>query len=295
MAEERLIDDDKDRKYRIRKNENGEDELVLIDPDEVNGEDELPVYSVITDEDDGYTEEEREEKNAERQQNILKKAEELKAAAIEKLNAGDYEAAKYSLSQAAEITEYDGELYYLLLKAHSNNLTDFSDLEKLAEISDGVREYSDDEQKKELNSLSAPLKTKIDELSDKCTKLSEENESGKAERRVAFNKALKRSVITLTCTMVPFVVFCVLAIVFATMIYSDKNGLYIVPTIVFAALAVVALIVNLFTFHYFIEAIRKVRLNENDSSTQVGRDYLSCKEELENLNGIYLSFKNDLS
>ena len=29
MAEERLIDDDKDRKYKIRKNENGEDELVI--------------------------------------------------------------------------------------------------------------------------------------------------------------------------------------------------------------------------------------------------------------------------
>lgn len=295
MAEERLIDEDKDRKYRIRKNENGEDELVLIDPDEVNGEDELPVYSGITDEDDGYTEEEREEKNAERQQNILKKAEELKAAAREKLNAGDYEAAKYSLSQAAEITEYDGELYYLLLKAHSNNLTDFSDLEKLAEISDGVREYSDDEQKTELDSLSAPLKKNIDELSDKCTKLSVENESGKAERRGTFVKAKNRALIFLGCTAVPFLVLCVLAIVFATKIFADQNGMYVVLTIVFAATAVAALIATLFTLNRFISANRKVRLNEKDSSTKVGREFLSCKEELENLNGIYLSFKNDLS
>lgn len=29
MAEERLIDDDKDRKYKIRKNADGEDELVI--------------------------------------------------------------------------------------------------------------------------------------------------------------------------------------------------------------------------------------------------------------------------
>ena len=29
MAEERLIDDDKDRKYKIRKNADGEDELVV--------------------------------------------------------------------------------------------------------------------------------------------------------------------------------------------------------------------------------------------------------------------------
>ena len=29
MAEERLVDDDKDRKYKIRKNADGEDELVI--------------------------------------------------------------------------------------------------------------------------------------------------------------------------------------------------------------------------------------------------------------------------
>ncbi len=34
MAEERLIDDDKDRKYKIRKNADGEDELVVDDAPE---------------------------------------------------------------------------------------------------------------------------------------------------------------------------------------------------------------------------------------------------------------------
>ena len=40
MAEERLIDDDKDRKYKIRKNENGEEELVISpqDGEEENAE-----------------------------------------------------------------------------------------------------------------------------------------------------------------------------------------------------------------------------------------------------------------
>ena len=295
MAEERLIDDDKDRKYRIRKNENGEEELVMIDPDEEKQEEDLPLYSVITDEDDGFTEEEREEKNAERQQNILRKAEELKAFAREKLAANDFEGANASLAQATEITEYDGELYYLQLKALTRNLTDFSDLESIVEVSDGVKEYASDEQKAELDSISDTLKGKIAEMTDKRDNLSEENERGKAERRETFAKAWKRSVITVACTMAPFAIFLVLAIVFASMIYSDKNGLYITPTIVFAALAVVTLIVNFFTFHGFIEARRKVRLNEKDSSTQVGRDFLACNEELESLNKIYSSFKNDIS
>ena len=34
MAEERLIDDDKDRKYKIRKNADGEEELIVIDPED---------------------------------------------------------------------------------------------------------------------------------------------------------------------------------------------------------------------------------------------------------------------
>ena len=54
MAEERLIDDDKDRKYKIRKNADGEEELIVIDPED--GEEEgsdIPVFNVpVYDEDD---------------------------------------------------------------------------------------------------------------------------------------------------------------------------------------------------------------------------------------------------
>lgn len=295
MAEERLVDDDKDRKYRIRKNEHGEEELVMIDPDEEEAVDDLPVYSVITDEDDGFTEEERIEKNAERQQAILAKAEELKAAAREKLSADDFDGAKISLEQAAEITEYDGELYYLQLKTYSRNLTDFSDLEAIVGAADGVREYSSDEQKAELDTLCQPLKVRIKEFSDKCAVLGEENERGKAERRETFVKDRKRKIIFFACTAVPFAVFAVLAIVFASMIFNDKHGLYVAPTIVCGALALVALIASLFTLNRLITANRKVKLNEKNSSTKVGREFAECNEELENLNKIYLSFKNDIS
>ena len=51
MAEERLIDDDKDRKYKIRKNADGEDELIIDDtPDE--DETDIPVFAVPEAEDD---------------------------------------------------------------------------------------------------------------------------------------------------------------------------------------------------------------------------------------------------
>ena len=72
MAEERLIDDDKDRKYKIRINENGEEELVIVDTEDE--EEELPEYGVVTDEENSNSIEESEELAAqrERQQEIRK-------------------------------------------------------------------------------------------------------------------------------------------------------------------------------------------------------------------------------
>ena len=79
------------------------------------------------------------------------------------------------------------------------------------------------------------------------------------------------------------------------MIFADKDGLYIVLTIVFSVLAVLSLFAMLFTLMRFYDANRKVRLNESDAATKVGREYLSCSEELENLKKIYTSFQNDIS
>ena len=45
MAEERLIDDDKDKKYKIRKNADGEDELYIDDTEEETVSDEPVVIA----------------------------------------------------------------------------------------------------------------------------------------------------------------------------------------------------------------------------------------------------------
>lgn len=293
MAEERFIDEDKDRKYRIRKNEKGEEELVVIDDEDE--EEELPVYDVVTDEGEELTEEEAAQKAAERQQNIQKKVDAFKTTAREKMEEGDFESAQYALSQAADITEYDGELYYLQLKAFSRGMTNFLDLQKCLDASEGVREYSDEEQKNELLSLSAPLKARIEEFEEKSKSLKEENERGKEERRGTFVSNRKRALTVFACTAVPFVALFVLAIVFASMMFADQSGLYIVLTVAFGVATVAALIATLITLNKFLAANRKVKLNEMDTSTKVGRELISCNEELENLKKINSSFENDLS
>ena len=293
MAEERLMDDDKDRKYRIRKNENGEEELVIIDDNEE--EEELPEFDVVTEDGEELTEAELEARAEERRRIAQRKVEAFKETACEKMEEGDFESAQYALAQASELTEYDGELYFLQLKAYSRGMTNFLDLQKCIDASEGVREYTGEEQKAELKSLSAPLKERIDEFSRKCENLSEENEQGKAERRETFASAKKRAFTVFACTSVPFAVLFVLAIVFGSIMFSDLSGIYIILTIVFAVLATVALFVTLYTFNRFLSANRKVRLNEEDSSTKIGRELISCREELEKLKSIYSSFDNDLS
>ena len=293
MAEERLIDDDKDRKYKIRINENGEEELVIIDNDDE--EEELPEYDVVTADGEELTEEQVEKRAAEKREAALKKAETLKATAQEKIAEGDFESAQYALTQAAEITEYDGELYYLQLKAYSRGMTNFLNLQKCVDAAEGVKEYTGMEQKQELLSLSGPLKARIAEFEAKCESLSDENERGKEERRETFARGRKSALTVFACTAVPFVALFVLAIVFASMMFADLSGIYIILTIIFSVLAAVALFVMVFTFNRFLTANRKVMLNEADTSTKIGREFLACREELESLKKIYSSLENDIS
>ena len=293
MAEERLIDDDKDRKYRIRKNENGEEELVIIDDEEQ--EEELPVYDVVTDDDDNLTEEQINKRAAERREAALKRAETLKATAREKIAEGGFESAQYALSQAQELTEYDGELYYLQLKAYSRGMTNFLDLQKCVDAAEGVKEYSEKEQKQELKFLSEPLIARISEFEEKCSKIGEENERGKAERRETFARGRRNAAIIFAATSVPFIPLFVVAIVFASMMFSDLSDIYVVLTIVFAVLAAVAFFAMLFTLKRFLSANRNVRLNESDSATKIGREFISCSEELDSLKKIYSAIEDDIS
>ena len=52
MAEERLIDDDKDKKYKIRKNADGEDELYIDDTEEETVQEEVNFLVPEAEEDD---------------------------------------------------------------------------------------------------------------------------------------------------------------------------------------------------------------------------------------------------
>lgn len=296
MAEERLIDEDKDRKYRIRLNENGDEEMVAIDDTDVDAEPDIPFYEIVSDEEnDGLTVDEVLARKRQRQEDMRARAEALKDEGREKLAMGDYEGALTALEEASRNTEYDGELYFMLLKARTRDMTEFSSLSECAEASEGVREYSTPEQKGELREKTAKLEEYIAEVEKKREALSKENESGKAERRTLFVGKFRRATVIFAIAAVLFAALAVTAIVCASMLYADKEGLFIILTAVFGGGAAVALIVTAFTLHSFLNARRKVKLNESDSSTAVGRRFLECDGEYSYLRKIYSDINDDIS
>ena len=252
MAEERLIDDDKDRKYRIRVNENGEEELEIIDPDDV---DEEPVFDMPDYEEDDeeaaiLTPEQLAERERIKAEEERARAEKLSAflnSAREKLSEGDYEGANYAVTQAEEYGKTSGELFCLKLKVLTRDLTEFLNLEECAEAADGVKEYADETLKEEFKGKTGKLEALISDAEAKTEALREKNEAGKDERRETFASSKKRAFIALLCTLVPFTALLIVTLVFTTFMFADANGVYLVATIVLAALSVIMFIATVVT------------------------------------------------
>lgn len=290
MAEERLIDDDKDRKYKIRINEDGEEELV-IDESAEEGESEIPVFEIPADGEDDeeaalLTPEqlaERERLKLEEQTKRKDAAEALYAKTVKSFEEGDFEAALYAVNRALELTPDDGRLWFYKLKTVSRNLTEFTSPESCAEAADGVAEFCSAEQKAELKTLTSELEERLAQAKTRTAELEIKNEAGKAERRDEFARMRKKSLIWLLASGIPFIVFTVAAIVFATMIFANEHGAFIIATAVAGGLAAVMLAVTAIAANKFWAAQRYVVLNERDNTTKIGRQYLESKSEADNL------------
>lgn len=297
MAEERLVDDDKDRKYKIRKNADGEDELYIDDSD-ADDEEAVPVFEVsYSDEDDEeaavLTPEqfaERERVKREEREAREKKVKSLLAEADKKLGSGDFEAARYAAEQAAEADPKSGEAHCLRLKALSRNFTDYTSLSECADAAAGVKEYASAEQKEELKKLASGLKKKLEAVKAEADALSERNEAAKAERRGLFAAQYKRAQAFFLAAAIPFAVLAVLTIAFACNIFADENGAFVIATIVCGVICFIVLVFTLFTARGFVLARRRVKRNEKNTATRLGRDYVEKAEELEKLNAVYSSF-----
>lgn len=286
MAEERLIDDDKDRKYKIRKNADGEDELYIDDETETDGDEEEVLYEVIeTDEDDEdatvMTPEQlvaRERARAEAEAAKIKKIEGFLSEAEERLSQGDAVGAAERCERVIELDKTNAKAHCLAMSALTCSLTDFSRIDEAAAFADGA-EKADGGLKAHYFSDFTKIDEKITRLSGEIETLSKENEEKRAERRVKFISKRNKTGIAFGCTFVPFVALLIAAIILTPKMFSDPNGMMLIPVIVCYALSAVFFIATVFTARGFWAASSNVKRNETDLYTKLGRKLLELKGE----------------
>lgn len=301
MAEERIIDDDldKNKKFKIRKNEDGEDELYFDgeEQSEYGAEFyEIPAFSgggedggsdILTPDQLAAREEARrlaEENNRLYVEGCIKKAE-------GQLGCGDFESALYSLNSAQNSDDRCGRIYALKLRALTRNFSDYTVLDECVACSEGIRHYCTEEQKEELNSQSQSLKKRLEALEEKAAGLHTEVESKKSERRAVFSKSRNGAIKLFTFTAVPFLVCLILTLSFGSVMFAKQNGTNLILTVVFGVLAAILFVVSLITFNKLWTAMRKYSLNEQNSSTRAGREYEELLSEIKKLKTVLSSFE----
>lgn len=304
MAEERLIDTDKDKRYRFRINEDGEEELIIDDG--VTEEDSEPQEEIAFEvPDEGFDDEEAAIMTPEQLAEKRRRAEQAERERAEKLAMhvqtarADYEAGKYATAlenahEAEELDPENGEIHALKLLIYTRGFTSYeSTLEKAAHAAEDVKTYCSAECKAQLLSQAEEsLQSNISALSERVSALSAENEAKKAERAVRFNADNKKSHIFFGSVAAPCAVFLALAIFFSTRMFANQSGAFIVLTIVFAALALISLVVLVFAARQWNITARRVRMNKNDTKTKLGREYLAEKNKLDLFNAIYSALKD---
>lgn len=300
MAEERLTDTDldKDKKYRIRKNADGEEELVIDDSAEEGDEEvefSVPEFSYDVENVENLTPEQYEEylkKRAEeealKEEAFKKHFEEAKTA----LENKEYETVLHHANAILEQDEQNAEALGYKLRALSRGFTDVIELAACADVADVLKETDDDDVKAGLLEDMEPFYTQeLNSRKAQERQLSEENDAKKTERRVRFVQEKKIALRRFLCAAIPFAIFLALTIGFGCYVTARENGLFVIFTAVFGGLELIALVFTLITLHYLLDASRKVRLNERDSSTKLGRELIAVQTEIEQINRIFSAVK----
>lgn len=303
MAEERLIDADKDKKYRIKVNENGEEELV-VEEGETDGEGQA--YEEVmfaapeeTDEVDenGLTPEQLEEKRRreeeERAERQKKVEEYLKSAKSESLLYRYATALEY-VEKAEELDGENGEAQALKLIAYTRNFTDYSQIVPAAECVDKLAAYASDERKAELFKDAQPsLESEITKLRATVSAMNKENEEKKAERAVRFTRDRNIAVGIFCALAAVLIVFAALAGYYSTLIYTVPTNKYLIVTCVMGGAAVLELIATAFAARRLNITCRRVRLNKRNTTTQLGRDLLAEQAKLKAFVAVYSALKGE--
>lgn len=304
MAEERLIDADKDKKYRIKVNENGEEELVVVEgetPEEDGQTYEEVMFAAPEELDEGdesgltpaQLEEKRrreEEERAERQKRVGELLEKAKSESL----LYRYATALECIEKAEELDGENGEAQAIKLVAYTRNFTDYSQIVPAAACADKLAAYTSDERKAELLKTAQPsIESEISKLRATVSAMNKENEEKKAERAVRFNRDRNIAIGIFCAFAAVLITFVALAGYYSTLIYTVSTNKYLIVTCVMAGAAFLALIAAAFAARQLNITCRRVRLNKKNTTTQLGRDLLAEQAKLKAFIAVYSALKGE--
>lgn len=303
MAEERLIDTDKDKKYRIKINADGEEELIVSggaeeDPAEIEevmfaapdafGEE---AYS------EGLTPEQLEEKRAREEAEAAerkRKTDELLEKAKNDILLYRYATALEFLDGAEELDGENGEIQALKLQAYTRNFTDYSQIVSAAESADKLAEYTSPETKAKCLNVAAPLlEEEIAKSRAAVSSMNKQNEENKAERAVRFERDRNITLFIFCALLAVVITFTALSAYYSTLIHSVPTNRYLIITCVFAGLAVLFVLALAVAARFFIGACRRVGLNKRNTTTRLGRELLVEQNRLKALIAVYSALKGE--
>ena len=298
MAEERFIDEDKDRKYRIRRNEQGEEELEIIDPEaeqealeEAYNGFEVPEFEEDDEEAVNMTPEQlflARKKREEEHEQTLAKAAALYEKACALKEDGQDEYALVTLDTAQKTSPEEWRVYPMQLELISKAFTDFSRLDECMDVLESYNEYVPEAARAEFSQkYSKAVEAELSAARAECDRIGAQNEEGRAGRRQKFRAQRKAALIHLLYAAVPFIIFLCLGIGFSTIMFAAKNGVYLILTIVFFAIAAASLIACVVLVRPLAKAINRLRINESDLSTALGRQHAECVERADKLKELY--------
>lgn len=303
MAEERLIDTDKDKKYRIKVNADGEEELVVEVGEDAPAEIEEVMFAVpdeveaLPEDEQGLTPEQLAEKR-EREEAEAAERKERVDGLLEKAKSDillyRFATALEFIEQAEEIDGENGEAQALKLEAYTRRFTDYSQIVPASECADKLARYTSAERKEQLFTVAAPsLESEIAKLRTTVSAMNKQNEEKKAERAVRFNRDRNIAIGVFCALFAVLVTFAALSGHFATLIRTVPTNYYLVLTLVFAGLALAALIAAAFAARFLNITCRRVRLNKRNTTTQLGRDLLAEQAKLKAFIAVYSALKGE--
>ena len=273
-----MRDDDLEKraKYRIRLNADGEEEL-YYDEDADGGEAEFEIPEFLEDDEEAAIM--TPEQLAEREEARRREAERRKAenaaliAKVRKLLAdGDYAGATSVLDSLYDVGAAFGEAAVLKLRAVTNDLNDFSSSE-ISSLAEDIQKNASEDEKKELGGNVVRLKKEMVSLKEKEIDLNEKNETGKGERRAIFLKKRAQTGYTLGAIIILFLISLSFSGYFTSIMHSVNSLKYVQIVMVLLIVSGVLFIAMLVAAKFFWKYAWLVKLNEKNSTTQLGRDY----------------------